>query len=198
MATYGDEVAYYESKADEIRRGQLKAVQESAARWSALVTALLGLFTAVAFAGGLSTIDRLSPPLDVIIRVITSVALFSAVVATFLFARARGGLELKRLGWLTGKMLMDREPRLIDAALRNLHWGQRSALLTVALVLGGSAVVLWAPTASPSATPVLARFSDAAVCGRPTVVGGELRVSGRPLREAVEILTVTTCPSPKR
>lgn len=194
MTTFADEAAYYEDRLDELRRGQLKTVQTSAGRWSALMTAVLGVFGTVAFAGGLSTVDQLAAPYDVIAKAVTTLAAATAVTAVVFLARAAGGLRLDDLVFPSGRTLMNREARLAVEARTRLRTGQRFAVATGALVLAGSGLVLWCPTAAPGPPQLLVRFPDGAVCGAPAWVGGQLTVAGRALRDALETVPVTACP----
>ncbi len=194
MTTFADEAAYYEARLDELRRGQLRTVQASAGRWSALMTGVLGVFGTVAFAGGLSTVDKLDGPYDVVAKVLTTLAAATAVAAVVYLARASGGLRLDDLAFPSGRALMNREVRLAAEARALLRTGRWFAAATGALVLAGSVLVLWAPVAAPGPSKVLVRFPDGAVCGAPARVGGQLTVGGRPLRDAVEIVPVEACP----
>ncbi|MEV4513307.1 hypothetical protein AB0K00_30560 [Dactylosporangium sp. NPDC049525] len=194
MTTFADEAAYYETRLDELRRDQLKTVQSAAGRWSALMTAVLGVFGTVAFAGGLTTIDKLAAPYDVVAKAVTTLAAVTAVTAVVHLARAAGGLRLEDLTFPNGKALMNREARLAGEARTRLRTGRWFAVATGALVLAGSGLVLWCPTAAPGPAKVLVRFPDGAACGAPAWAGGQLTVGGRPLRDAVEIVPVAACP----
>jgi hypothetical protein len=194
MSTWADEVAYHEQKADQLRRDQLGTVQAAARRWSALMGALLGVFGTVAFAGGLTTLDRLAPPYDVLVRVLTTLALLGAAGAVALLARAAGGLRMRDVPLLTGAVLLERQDEWLAGAVRSLTWGRRCALGAAGLVLGGSLLVLWTP-APPAASPLLVRFPGAALCGRPVAgTDGRLTIAGRPLDEAVDVVPVAACP----
>ncbi|MDG6103225.1 hypothetical protein Daura_17105 [Dactylosporangium aurantiacum] len=194
MTTFADEAAHYEARLDELRRGQLSTVQAAARRWSALMTGVLGVFGTVAFAGGLTTIDKLAAPYGTVAKVLTTVAAATAVAAVTWLARASGGLRLDDLAFPSGRTLMNREARLAAEARALLRTGRWLAAATGALVVAGSVLVLWAPAAAPDPSKVLVRFPDGAVCGAPARVGGQLTVGGRPLRDAVEIVPVGTCP----
>ncbi len=50
---------YWAAKLTEARRGQLDTVRKAATNWSALFTAVLGVFTAVTFASGVPGLDEL-------------------------------------------------------------------------------------------------------------------------------------------
>jgi hypothetical protein len=195
VTTYKAEIAHYEAKVDGLRRDQLKTVQSAATRWTALTSTLLGVFGTVAFAGGLRAVDTLSSPLDIVVRALTSVAAGSAILAIWFLARAAGGLVLAEVPVLTGLRLMEREAELVPPARRNLGKGKVLALVAAGLVVAGSVAVLWAPVAPAPVSGVIVRFPDAAFCGRPSLAGGRLMISGRSLGEAVDVVPVAACPS---
>jgi hypothetical protein len=58
-ASADEEWAYWDAKATDLRRTQLSTVQGAATKWATLLTAVLGVFGTVAFAGGLTTLDKL-------------------------------------------------------------------------------------------------------------------------------------------
>jgi hypothetical protein len=199
VTTLADEFDFYEQKLDELRRGRLATVRATAARWAALMTATLGVFGTVAFAGGLRTVDKLAAPFDSIVKALTTLAAATALAAVVYLARAAGGLRLEDLSFPNGRTLMNRETQLANASRRHLRVGRRFASATGAIVLTGSAFVLWCPTAKPTPSKVLVRFPDGAACGAPTwTSGGQLTVGGRPLRDAVETIPVAVCPKATR
>ncbi|HEY2668743.1 MAG TPA: hypothetical protein VGJ07_00035 [Rugosimonospora sp.] len=197
MTTYADELAHYESNVDELRRGQLKTVQTSATRWSALMAGLLAVFGTVAFAGGLNTVERLPSPADAVVKALTTLAAVSAVVAIWYLSRAAGGLDLTDLPHINGKILMERETASVGAARRRIRIGKVCAVVTVALVLAGSAVVLWVPAAA-SQPKFLVRFPDAAYCGTLVRNGDRIAIGGRDLAAATEVIPVAACPATPR
>jgi hypothetical protein len=193
MTTHADEIAYWESRVEQLRRGQLKAVQASATKWSALMAGLLGVFGTVAFAGGLTTVDKLPSPADLIVKAITTLAAVTAVLGISFLARAAGGLTLTDMALPNGKDLQAREQELVGKARGNVSRGRILALVTAGLVLAGSVVVLWTPE-EESDPKYLVRFTDGASCGTLDQQRGRLLRNGRDLREAVEVIPVTACP----
>src|SRR5262245_39293504 len=103
-----EEWDYWDAKATELRRTQLKNVQSSATKWSALLAALLGVFGTVAFAGGLTTLDKLHDPWSTIVKVLTTAAAATAIAGIVLLAKAAGGLSTTH------------QPALDAAAVREL------------------------------------------------------------------------------
>jgi hypothetical protein len=193
MTTYAEEIAAYEARLDTLRRGQLKAVQSTATKWSALMGALLGVFGTVAFAGGLTTVDKLPSPADYIVKGLTTAAAIGAVLAVWFLTRAAGGLHLTDLEQPNGRTLMAREAKLIKDSRAGLRIGKAFALATAGLVLAGSIVVLWTPEKSPD-PKFLARFGDGATCGTLHRTGAKLTVGGRDVHDAAEIVPVAACP----
>jgi hypothetical protein len=193
-ATEEQEWKYWDDEATKLRRSQLKTVQTSATKWSALLTALLGVFGTVAFAGGLSSIDELKSPWATTAKIITTVAAGLAVIAIVCMSYAAGGLRLTAIGSLGGPFLKRRSTALTHKSLILLNLGRICAVLSAAAVLAGSFMVLWAPTADAPASRVIARFQNASYCGRPTKVANELQLGGRKLSEAVEIIPIAACP----
>ena len=191
------ELEYWEGKVAEIRRGQVATVRSSATRWAALLTALLGVFSAVAFAGGLNTIDKLDEPWATVVKLLTSVAAGTAVLSIVLLNIVAGGLRLQlQKSALTALQLAEEETQPTSRMLSQLWWGRILAVVTAAFVLGGSILVLWAPPAAAPVQALFARFSDGSECGKPTVAeSGELMLGRHNLTSAVEILTVAKCPA---
>ncbi|MBL7259236.1 hypothetical protein [Paractinoplanes lichenicola] len=194
MTSYPDELAHYEAKNDTLRRGQLKAVQAAAGKWSALMAGFLGVFGTVTFAGGLNTVDNLPSPYAPIVKGTTTLAAVAAVLALWFLARAAGGLRITDLQFPNGKQLMEREIGLVDDARKNVGRGRFFALTTAGLVLAGSVLVLWAPSA-PSDPKFLVRFDNAAMCGPLTGKDDKLSIGDRSLVDATEVIPVTDCPA---
>ncbi|RSM73149.1 hypothetical protein DMB66_03725 [Actinoplanes sp. ATCC 53533] len=197
MNSWADEVAFYEARNSDLRRGRLKALQASATKWSALMAGFLGVFGTVAFAGGLATVDKLPAPVDVLVKATTTLAAVAAALAVWFLSRAAGGLRITDLRFPTGKKLMERENDLVTEARRDIGRGRVCALAAVVLVLAGSVAVLWTPP-KPTTPKFLVRFDDAATCGELTNRGGALSIGGRSLGQAVEVIPVSSCPARAR
>jgi hypothetical protein len=195
-ATPEEEWAYWDAKATELRRGQLATIQATATKWSALVTALLGVFSTVAFAGGLTTVDKLADPWDTVVRAATSVAAAAAVAGIFCLARAAGGLTLTELPGVSATAVRDRNTTNVSRALTWLRAGQAAALTAAVLVLAGSGAVLWKSKAATGPPAVLAVVGNDAVCGPLSVRDdGSLLIGDTPLTGKVKTLVVVpTCP----
>src|SRR5262245_32635392 len=75
---------YWAAKLTEARHGQLDTVRKAAASWSALFTAILGVFSAVTFTSGLSGLDELADAPRLAVQYAIGVAAVAALAATLL------------------------------------------------------------------------------------------------------------------
>lgn len=191
-----DEIKYWDDKVSEIRRGQTAAIRTSATKWAALLTALLGAFSAVAFAGGLTTVEDLDSDWETPVKVLTTVAAACSLTAIVVLSCVAGGLRIVHdktpLTWV--KLAVE-ETRPSKALRVALGLGRLGAVIAALCVVAGSFIVLWAPAAQAPADSVIVRFSDHTLCGVPTKnADGTLQLRGRDLSEAMQVLTVSTCP----
>lgn len=195
-----EEWKYWDEKAVDLPHEETEAVNASAAKWQALATALLGVFGLVAFAGGLTTLDKLGEPWRTSALVMTSIAVVTAVIGLILLGIASGGLwtvlvkhpvdglELKRLAH--------------EHALRAnkcLKYGQWFTAVTVALVLSGSMMILWAGP-SENTQKYVAIFADRGPAYGELVEGpkGKLILNGQELgKDLVSLTPVSAKPSPQ-
>ena len=196
--TYKTELEYWETKATEIRRGQTEAFRRSATKWAAVLTALLGAFGAVAFAGGLTTIEDLPDGWVLVVRILTSLAAALSVVSIVALSIVSGGLRMRlQQSAVTALQLADEETEPSKELRTLFRWGRVAAIAAAACVLIGSGAVLWVSPAAPAASPVqsiVVKFDDGSACGEPKRSGEELTLDGRNLSEAVEITPVSKCP----
>lgn len=191
-----EEFDYWDVKATELRRGQLESVRAAAAKWTALMSALLGVFGTVAFAGGLQTVDKLGDPWASIVKGLTSAAAVFAVCAIALLSLAAGGLRISKQQGLTADSVRRMFTENTRQALCCLNWGKKAALLAAAIVLAGSAVILWAgsPTTPPPTILVVTRHG--AYCGPLSQAGGRLEVGTHPLGGHItRVVIVDACPA---
>jgi MFS family permease len=135
-----EEWAYWDEKATELRRTQLATVQTSATKWSALMVTLLGVFGTVAFAGGLTSIDKLKDPFPLIVKVATTAAAVALAFATYFFTRAGGGLKIREMAGISASTVRDINTTGAGESLEKLKWGRRAAVVAGLLVFGGSAL----------------------------------------------------------
>ena len=94
MATWEQELEYWDKKATEIKRTKLTTVQASATKWAGLLTAILGVFGTATFAGGLTSIDELPSPYAGLAKTGTTLAAVFAIAAIVCLTQAAGGLNL--------------------------------------------------------------------------------------------------------
>ena len=196
-ASLTDEWKYWDTKLAEVRRGQTAALRTSATKWAALLTALLGAFSAVAFAGGLTKIDDLETGWASPVKGLTTVAALASIGAIVILSFVSGGLRVRHEKKpLTAKELADEETNPSKSLIRLLLLGRGLALVAAACVVAGSVAVLWAPQAPTEPTPLLVTFPSGTICARPSVgANGALTVSGRTLDQATRVLVVTKCPA---
>jgi hypothetical protein len=196
-ASAEEEWTYWDGKATELRRTQLTTVQTSATKWSTLLTAILGVFGTVAFAGGLTTIDKLADPYPSIAKVVTTSAALVAVIGIYLLTKAGGGLTLAVEQGITATSLRNRYTTGSEVSMRLLAWGKRCAVIVALLVLGGSLLVLWVGEKEEVTTPpsVVGIVEGELVCGiLEDLPGAEVSIAGEPQGAISEVDTITTCP----
>jgi hypothetical protein len=194
--TAEEEWKYWDTKATELRRTQLTTVQTAATKWSAVLTALLGVFGTVAFAGGLTTIDKLPSPWDAWAKVLTTLAAITAVIAIGILNRAAGGLSITKYRGLSAATVRDINTTGAAGALGLLKIGRYLAVATASLVLAGSLLVLWVREREdvPSVPTVLAVVDQELICGELASTKGRLTIDGKPADTAIFITPVSACP----
>ena len=197
-ASAEEEWTYWDTKATELRRTQLATVQTAATKWAALLTALLGVFGAVAFAGGLTTIDKLGSPYAIIAKLLTTLAAIAAILAVYLFAQAAGGLTPRVAHGIGAASVRQMNTVASRNVMKTLKWGKRFAVSAAVLVLGGSALVLWVGDKTVSVVPpaMVAVVDGRLICGEltkqpdGTVLVGDHRIT----RSITQIVSVGKCP----
>jgi hypothetical protein len=189
-----DEFDYWDAKATELRRGQLDSVRAAATKWAALMSALLGVFGTVTFAGGLQTVDMLGDPWAQIVKGLTSAAAAFAVSAIGMLSYAAGGLRISQEQGLTGNSVQKMFTEDTGRAMRWFGWGKKAALAAAAIVLAGSALILWLgpQPAAPPTILVVSRHST--YCGPLKQDSNGVRVGGHRLSGDIQaIIIVDTC-----
>jgi hypothetical protein len=182
---------YWDDKAAELYRTQRDTVSASAAKWTALQTAILGVFTAVAFAGGLTTLDKLGEPWHWIALGITILAVLTGLTAIVLMNFAGGGLFTKVITQPLDGMKVKQD--FAEAALvknQYLRNAQKASIATVCLFIIGAFMVLIVGPADPP-QHYIATFSDKGpVYGVLSVDKDHiLYVGGQQLDKALQVLT---------
>jgi hypothetical protein len=195
MASDEEDYEYWEDKVTALQRTQLDTVNAAATAWRTLFGALLGIFTAVAFAGGLTTIDNLAQPWDSIMKVATLVALVLAIGATYFANRASGSISVELIHNQDPLYLRNRTANLAAEARTNLGRAKPLGVLAVGIVIAGSAIVLLIGPAKPGAPDVLLVQGGQATCGSLARQSGRLTVGTTPLSANVSQMTiVSSCP----
>lgn len=195
--TQYEEDEYWQLKINDLGRGRLATVRDSASKWAALISALLGIFAVVAFTGALPTLDKLDSDLAPGIKALVVVALVLAVSATALLACASGDLFPTTLVAPSPGQLKDVFDDEADRAKTFLKWGRRFGMTAALLVVVGSALIFVVGEASTAKTPptVLAVVNGKAICGKLDKTAGALRVDDTDLSSGVtSFVVVDTCP----
>jgi len=186
---------YWSAKQVELERDQLGTVQKAAASWTTLFGAILGVFGTVAFAGGLTAVDKLSESLQLPVKIMTLVAAALALTATILAGLASSPFP-RTTNDTTWQGLQTRSGNRATAALTQLRAALGFGIATAVLVIVGSAGVLIAGEASPGlkVPTVLVTLDDGSVCGKLAGAGPGPTVEGRSLERATSVTVVPACP----
>jgi hypothetical protein len=189
---------YWDGQVTELRHHQLATVQSAATGWKTLFAALLGIFTTVAFAGGLTTVDKLASPWDTLVKGATLVAVVCAAAATYWANKASQGLSPGAAAELDADSIRDRSDQAANASLVDLNKAKVAGVLAVVIVLAGSAaVLLLGPAPTPSVAPTaVVIVNGRAVCGKLTrAADRSLMIDGTGLGTGVSGFTVVSkCP----
>jgi hypothetical protein len=195
MTDQSDEIKYWSSKVEEAKRGQLETVQKSATAWMALFSSLLGVFGAVAFAGGFRSIDELDDSAAFPIKVATTLAGAALCLATYLAAKAAGRLFPTTTNDSTWQAYRKASIDTAAQSLESLSNARKLGLVAVLLVLFGSLFALWGPTAPPSPSKVLMNIEGKVICGKLSYSkGGLIAVDGVEVRSITQQPTLVICP----
>ncbi|MEA2498870.1 MAG: hypothetical protein QOH26_1275 [Actinomycetota bacterium] len=198
-ASAEEEWAYWDGKATELRRNQLETIRNAAAKWAALLTAFLGVFGTVAFAGGLTTVDKLDAGFALVAQILTTAAAIVALAGIYCFSRAGGGLSWSVVPGLSATSLRESRTTGSKDSIRWLTWGKSFSSATAILVLGGSLLVLWAGegSAPPKPVSVVEVVNGQLYCGTLKDDGETVTIGGAPTGEVQGVITVSVCPTPK-
>jgi hypothetical protein len=194
MSSEQEEVNYWKDQVLKGIRGELETVQKAAAAWAALFTAVLGVFSAVTFAGGLTALDDLPAVWRPWIKGGTILAAVATLIA-ILYASKAAGTTPKRTNDTTWDGFRGDSEAAAQRALMDLGYAKKAGLAAAALVLAGSsAVLLVGPADAPIQVPtVVAVVNGQVVCGR--LEGGTpLRVGTTPLTNVTNLTVVPGCP----
>jgi hypothetical protein len=189
-----EEDEYWEGKITEARRGQLETVRKAAASWSTLFTAVLGVFTTVTFASGLTGLNDLSTETRNLVRGGIAVAVIATLTATVLAGAAANSLP-RKYDDLTVDTYKARYKKQATTALTRLRLSMLFGVLAAIVVVAGSFVVLFAEKAPVKPQPIIASVSGKTYCGTPVVQpDGSLSIGDIPLNGATSLTVVTKCP----
>jgi hypothetical protein len=187
---------YWDGMAEKANHEQLKAVQASAAKWTAITCTLLGLFGTVAFATGLDSIGDL--PNDFLrwgVRGATTVAFVLILIGTWQLAKAAGGLQLDYAAdGFGGDYIELKTKARADSAKKELGRGKVAALVGTAIILLGTVVIFWSDKAPATPSKVAGVTTNGqVVCGELTPTGFKTTI-GSSTEPVTSIITVVKCP----
>ena len=187
---------FWKGKVIEARHNQLDTVRKAAAGWTALFTAVLGIFGSVAFVGGFADLGDLGSTEAFLARLGVCVAAVLALVATI-----QCGLAANSMPTVTDdttfQTMRDATKEKAEQALGRLRLGLRFGIAAAVVTLSGSALVTFAggEDAAPAVPDVLAFVNDdALVCGPLSLEGGNLTVGGTTISSLSSLVVVEACP----
>lgn len=184
---------YWSAQVLNARRSQLDTVKKAATGWSALLTAVLGVFGTATFVTGLPGLDDIGAGWAKILRIGVLVVAILLLVSIVL-----GGIASN--SW----------PRISDnLTADSLRSSTKSAavaariLLRISLIVGGvaalllvsgSAVVLFLPKMQSPQQLFLVTTADRSTCGPLATASGVISVGGQDVVGAKTIQLVSSCP----
>lgn len=191
-----DEVEYWKQQVLTRNRDQLTTVSKAATGWSALFAGVLAVFGTVAYAGGLTAVDRVDDPWSGVVKAATLLAVVLALAATVLAGLAAGASVS-----VTNDSTWDGQRDWVKSqavlAYGRLRLAKRFGSAAGAVLLFGSTVVLLAGEAAPSlpSVPTVVVVVDGrAVCGPLTATDAGLAVDGAGLTKVSSVTVVEACP----
>lgn len=191
-----DEDEFWASKILDARHSQLDTVRKAAAGWSALFTAVLGVFGTVTFASGLGGLDDLTDGTRNVVKTAIAIAALAALAATILAGSVANSMP-RVTNDLTVSSFQAETKRRAVSALRRLRWAMNLGALAAAVVITGSLVVLFAAKSSTEdKLPTLVAVVDGKTyCGTPAwSTDGTLSLSGVSLNGTTSLIIVPACP----
>ncbi len=164
-----DEILYWQSALDELRRSGLRTVRDVAGKWQAAISGVIGAFGLVAVVKGPATFKDLgaSESESLILLAVTSAAALLAFGAVMMSALAAQGVP-QNTTWWNAYQLRDWSNAATLTALSRLNWGRRLTIAAGAVVL-----LLWIAVAflaitrakAPVLRAIVNRDSGGIVCG---------------------------------
>lgn len=155
----------WEKKAEELEFEALPAVRGAAEKWSATLTAILGLVSTVLVVKGAEDVTKLSSESKAIIGVLLGLALAAAFYAAYQAAKAAQGTPAN-LAWPSGPGLRRWEREQAKSAKEKLL--ESRAATGVAVLLMAAAIALaWFGNQAESSGSAVLMTSDAGkpLCG---------------------------------
>ena len=196
MSVASEDEVFWRAQATAAKHQELENVRKAATAWTALFTAVVGVFSTVAFAGGLPALDDLDPTWQDPVKYATVVALALALTATILAGIATGP-SAKTTDDSSWKGTRNRARDAARNARTQLRISKFLGAVAAAVILGGSVAIFFAGATAPKAKlpSLIAVVGGKAVCG-PLTKGsdGQAKVGQESLAGATSILVVSACP----
>lgn len=190
------EEQYWEAKLTELRRQSLDTTRKAASGWAAVLAGVLGVYGTVAFAGGMTSLDKLASPFDLAAKLATIAAAAALLFATYFATKASQSTAATSQPNFTWMDLRDRSNAAARQSYKYLRRAKVAGLVAVGTVFTGStAVVLLGEAEKPSEPPtVIAVVDGRALCGKLEASGEALQVDGVTLANVSGVTVVTKCP----
>ncbi|WP_216638719.1 hypothetical protein [Mycobacterium asiaticum] len=186
-----DDDDYWQERLRDLSRNQLDTVRKAGAAWSAVFSAVLGLFGTVVFVGGLAGLDEVSSGKQSFIRWAIATALVCALLATG-FSGSIGFPEI--LKNQTTEHIRDLTIQRARTALCRLRWAVFFGALAGLTILVATVTVLFSDKA-PTPLHVITTFKGSLICGvLQKAEDNSLTVDGMRLTEPRSITVVSSCP----
>jgi hypothetical protein len=129
----------WEERADALAVESFAATRDAAERWTATVTAVVGLSSILGLVKGPGDVAALDVPWKVLTAVVLGLALAAAVAATVLGALAAQGTP-RKLRLLTGDAVRRSHRQALSHAARDLLLSRGLAVIAVALLGLGAGI----------------------------------------------------------
>lgn len=195
-----DEYEYWNEELTRLGREELATIKSAADSWTKIFGALTGVFGTIAFAGGVTTLDKLASPWNFWIVLGTTVALACAVASISISASATGSATAETVVGMTPEQLRSNSITSAAEGAKRLGQARFWGIVAVAVILAGSLVLLWKPILQPAAaspdTFLVIDPEGGSACGPLTGDDGSLAIGDITLTDGLtELIPVETCPT---
>ncbi len=190
-----DEFNYWSARVTDATHGQLESVRKAATAWSALLTAVLGVFTTATIVSGLPGLDSIKAGFGLFLRgliLLGALLLLASVVLSGLASIAWPRITND----LTADTARASTKTAAVKALSRLQLSLKVGVAAAAVLFIGSALTVLAPT-EPDPTPsVLLTTPNGVYCGHLQKDGsGALQIGGQSLGPSDSVQAISSCPA---